>query len=83
MLYLHSVRVQQINQRIKKKFTLSEYLKDKSQKVVDEHGKEVTLVFCPMFMLPNGELAGIWRAMNKEGRHSVVCETPQGLFFAE
>lgn len=67
-----------------RQFRLSEWLKDKSQKVVDNEGNDVTIAFCPMYMMENRELAGVWKAFKRGSKYGgVLCEEPNNLFFAD
>lgn len=66
-----------------KPFVLSEWVKDKSRKVVTKTGEEVKVAFVPMFMMDNGELAGTYNGFTKSGLRGPICETPSNLFFAD
>ena len=78
-------------------FRLSEWLKDKSQKVVDKDNNQVTIYFSPLGTaksvakqygaklldsVADDELVGVYKAIIKGySCDPVICETCEGMLF--
>lgn len=68
---------------MRKNFSLEEWFKDKNRKVVDDEGNEVKIVFCPMFMMLNGEIAGTYQVFKKGKSGIVLTEGEKSNLFFE
>ena len=81
---------------MRRPFDLDEWLKDKSQEVVDKDNNQVTIFFSPLGtakeLIPQGakmirpvaddELVGVYKAVIK-GYTSTLCKKPRNLFFKD